>query len=37
MKDPSTGTRIASSVLGIPADRKGQMVAYRCPAKGGPG
>jgi hypothetical protein len=31
MRDPSTGTRIAASVFGIPADRKGQLIAFRCP------
>jgi len=29
-RDPSTGTRIAGAVLGIPANRKGQMLAFRC-------
>jgi hypothetical protein len=29
-RDPSTGTRIASAVLGISANRKGQMLAFRC-------
>jgi hypothetical protein len=32
MRDPSTVTRIASEVFdGVPADRKGQMLAFRCP------
>jgi hypothetical protein len=29
-RDPSTGTRIAGAVLGIPANRKGQMLAFIC-------
>jgi hypothetical protein len=31
-RDPSTGTRVASALLGISANRKGQMIAYRCDA-----
>jgi hypothetical protein len=32
MRDPSTVTRIAAGVIdGVPADRKGQLLAYRCP------
>lgn len=31
LRDPSTGTRIAAVVFGVPADRKGQMLAFRCP------
>jgi hypothetical protein len=37
LRDPTTGTRVAAEVLGLPAERKGQMVAYRCPpAEGTP-
>lgn len=32
MRDPSTGTRVAAAVFGIPAERKGQVVGYRCPS-----
>jgi hypothetical protein len=32
MRDPSTGTRVAAAVFdGVPADRKAQMIAFRCP------
>jgi hypothetical protein len=30
MRDPSTGTQIAGALFGVPANRKGQMLAYRC-------
>lgn len=30
MRDPATGTRVAAAVFGLPAERKGQMVGYRC-------
>lgn len=29
-REPGTGTRIASAVLGFPADRKGEMLAFDC-------
>jgi hypothetical protein len=32
IRDPSTGTRVAAAVFGIPAERKGQIFGYRCPA-----
>ncbi len=32
MKDPGTATRVASVIFGIPAERKGQMLALRCPS-----
>lgn len=32
IRDPSTGTRVAAAVFGIPAERKGQVFGYRCPA-----
>lgn len=35
-RDPSTGTRIASAVIGLSANRKGQMIAYRCPEGAAP-
>lgn len=31
VRDPSTGTRVAGAIFGIPANRKGQMLALRCP------
>jgi hypothetical protein len=31
LRDPNVGTRVAAEVFGLPADRKGQMIAYRCP------
>jgi hypothetical protein len=34
IRDPSTGTRVAAEVFGLPADRKGQMIAYHCPPAG---
>jgi hypothetical protein len=34
VRDPSTGTRIASAVFGMPANRKGQLLAYRCDESG---
>jgi hypothetical protein len=34
MREPSTGTRIASVVFGTPADRRGQMMALFCAAEG---
>jgi hypothetical protein len=30
VRDPSTGTRIAAAVIGISAERKGEMLALRC-------
>lgn len=37
VRDPSTVTRIAAEVFdGVPADRKGQMLAFRCPPAAGP-
>jgi hypothetical protein len=30
IRDPRFGTRVAAEVFGVSADRKGQMVAYRC-------
>jgi hypothetical protein len=30
IRDPCASTRAAAEVLGVPADRKGRMVAYRC-------
>jgi hypothetical protein len=30
VRDPSTGTRVASAVFGVPANRKGQMIGLRC-------
>jgi len=32
LRDPKLGTRVAAEVLGLPAERKGQMLAYHCPA-----
>src|SRR4051812_13024072 len=29
-REPGPGTRIASAVLGFPADRKGEMLAFTC-------
>jgi hypothetical protein len=35
--DPNTVTRIAAELLdGMPADRKGEMIAFRCPAAEAP-
>jgi hypothetical protein len=31
IRDPSTGTRVAAALFGIPAERKGQVFGYRCP------
>jgi len=31
VRDPGTGTRVAAEVFGLPAERKGRMVAFRCP------
>ena len=31
MRDPSTGTRVASAVFNVPANRKGQILALYCP------
>jgi hypothetical protein len=30
IRDPRFGTRVAAEVLGVSADRKGEMEAYRC-------
>jgi hypothetical protein len=35
IRDPGTGTRVAAAVFGIPAERKGQVFGYRCPAPEG--
>lgn len=29
--DPGMGTRVAAEMFGLPAERKGRMVAFRCP------
>jgi hypothetical protein len=34
MKEPGTGTQVVSAIFGVPANRKGQLVAYRCEAGG---
>jgi hypothetical protein len=31
MRDPSTAARVAGEVFGLPSERKGQMLGYRCP------
>lgn len=31
LRNPRMGTRVAAEVFGLPADRKGQMIAFRCP------
>jgi len=31
IREPSTGRQVANAVLGVNADRKGEMLAYRCP------
>nr|AGS49912.1 hypothetical protein [uncultured bacterium esnapd22] len=32
VKEPGTGTQVVSAIFGVPANRKGQLVAYRCEA-----
>lgn len=34
VREPSTGTQVVSAIFGVPANRKGQLVAYRCEAAG---
>jgi hypothetical protein len=37
VRDPNTVTRIAAEIFdGVPADRKGEMIAFRCPPAGAP-
>jgi hypothetical protein len=31
MRDPGLATVVAAEILDLPADRKGQMIGYRCP------
>jgi hypothetical protein len=31
MRDPGLGTRVAAEVFDLPADRKGELLAFRCP------
>jgi len=32
MRDPRMDTRVAAELLGISAERKGEMIGYRCPS-----
>ena len=34
VKEPGTGTQVVAAIFGVPANRKGQLVAYRCKAAG---
>jgi hypothetical protein len=34
IRDPKMGTRVAATVFGISAERKGEMYGYRCPEGG---
>ncbi|HEX8695024.1 MAG TPA: hypothetical protein VF746_21615 [Longimicrobium sp.] len=36
VREPSSGRRVAAAVFGVSKDRKGQMIAYRCPESGAP-
>jgi hypothetical protein len=31
IRDPRMDTRVAAEIFGVPADRKGEMLGYRCP------